>query len=333
MEGYVNMMADIAVIGAGSFGCALAVSFSLKHNVTMWTFSEAEKNDILTSRENRSRLPGIKIPESINITTNANEILDSDFVFFAVPSEFLRSTAVALKPYISSSSIIVNTSKGIEESTFKGGYQVLSDEFPLNRIAIMCGPTHAEELARKIPTSFVVASALPDVCLQIKNAISNDFIHLFCSDDAKGIEICSTFKNVIAIGAGICVGLNTGANTIAALITKGLSEISALGLAIGAKPQTFLGLAGLGDLIVTCESEHSRNRQMGKLVGQGIAVKTALAQINMVVEGYNNTKTAHRMAESLNVSLPLINCIYEILFKDRTPSSILAAINTFEDFN
>ena len=178
-----------------------------------------------------------------------------------------------------------------------------------------------------------MASALPDVCLQIKNAISNDFIHLFCSDDAKGIEICSTFKNVIVIGAGICVGLNTGANTIAALITKGLSEISALGLAIGAKPQTFLGLAGLGDLIVTCESEHSRNRQMGKLVGQGIAVKTALAQINMVVEGYNNTKTAHRMAESLNVSLPLINCIYEILFKDRTPSSILAAINTFEDFN
>ena len=304
MEGYVNMMADITVIGAGSFGCALAVSFSLKHNVTMWTFSEAEKNDILTSRENRSRLPGIKIPESINITTNANEILDSDFVFFAVPSEFLRSTAVALKPYISSSSIIVNTSKGIEEATFKGGYQVLSDEFHLDQVAIMCGPTHAEELARKIPTSFVVASALPDVCLQM-----------------------------IAIGAGICVGLNTGANTIAALITKGLSEISALGLAIGAKPQTFLGLAGLGDLIVTCESEHSRNRQMGKLVGQGIAVKTALAQINMVVEGYNNTKTAHRMAESLNVSLPLINCIYEILFEDLAPSSILAAINTFEDFN
>ena len=173
------MMADIAVIGAGSFGCALAVSFSLKHNITMWTFSEAEKDDILAFRENRSRLPGIKIPESINITTNAHEILNSDFVFFAVPSEFLRSTAVALKPYISSSSIIVNTSKGIEESTFKGGYQVLCEVFPLNRIAIMCGPTHAEELARKIPTSFVVASALPDVCVQIKNAISNDFIHLF----------------------------------------------------------------------------------------------------------------------------------------------------------
>lgn len=326
-------MANICIVGAGSFGCALAVAFAFKHNVTMWTFSEAEKDDILTFRENRNRLPGVKIPESINITTDANEILNSDFVFFAVPSEFLRSTAVNLKPHISSNSIIINTSKGIEESSFKGGYQVLCEEFPLNRIAIMCGPTHAEELARKIPTSFVVASSLPDVCLQIKNTISNDFIHLFCSNDAKGIEICSTFKNVIAIGAGICVGLNTGANTIAALITKGLAEISALGLAAGAKPQTFFGLAGLGDLVVTCESEHSRNRQMGKLVGQGIAVKAALAQINMVVEGYNNTKTAYRMAESLNVYLPLINCIYEILFKDRTPSSILAAINTFEDFN
>ena len=259
-------MANISIVGAGSFGCALAVSFGLQHNVTMWTFSEAEKNDILAFRENRNRLPGVKIPESINITTDANEISNSDFVFFAVPSEFLRSTAVALKPYISSDSIIINTSKGIEEASFKGGYQVLSEEFPLNRIAIMCGPTHAEELARKIPTSFVVASSLPDVCLQIKNTISNDFIHLFCSDDAKGIEICSTFKNVIAIGAGICVGLNTGANTIAALITKGLAEISALGLAAGAKPQTFFGLAGLGDLIVTCESEHSRNRQMGKLL-------------------------------------------------------------------
>ncbi len=326
-------MANISIVGAGSFGCALAVSFGLRHNVTMWTFSEAEKNDILAFRENRNRLPGVKIPESINITTDANEICNSDLIFFAVPSEFLRSSAVNLKPYISSDSIIINTSKGIEESTFKGGYYVLSEEFPLNRIAIMCGPSHAEELARKISTSFVVASSLPDVCLQIKNTISNDFIHLFCSEDAKGIEICSTLKNVIAIGAGICVGLNAGANTIAALITKGLAEISALGLAAGAKPQTFFGLAGLGDLIVTCESEHSRNRQMGKLVGQGIAVKAALAQINMVVEGYNNTKTAYRMAESLNVNLPLINCIYEILFGDRAPSSILAAINTFEDFN
>ncbi|MDR1354538.1 MAG: NAD(P)-dependent glycerol-3-phosphate dehydrogenase [Oscillospiraceae bacterium] len=313
---------SITIIGAGSFGLALAVTFERQHAVNVWSFSEEEKQAILRDRENKERLPGVRIPESINITTNLAVAKDSELVIISVPSIAVRSTARLLKPHVDPDAIIVNVSKGIEQDGLRGMAQVISEELG-NDVVIMCGPSHAEELAAKVQTSMVAASKDMHVAGRVAMMLEDELLQIYVSDDVCGLEIGSTFKNVIAIAVGICAGLNGGDNLAATVMTKGLCEIGQLGVAAGAKPQTFGGVAGLGDLIATCGSKHSRNRRFGMLVGSGVPVAEALKQVGMVVEGYHNAESAKRLMERYNLRLPVMNAVHDVLYNNKDASDLL----------
>lgn len=311
------MSKNICVMGAGSWGLALALLLNDKgHNVTIWCFQEEEKNAIERDGENKRCLPGVEVPKHIALTTSIEEAVEGkDIVVIAIPSEFMRSNIENMAPFIKEDQIIVNVSKGLEHSTLFRLSEVIESELPNNPIVVLSGPSHAEEVSRKIPTTVTVASKSKEAAQEIQTVFMTDYFRVYTSPDLMGVELGGSLKNVIAFAAGAIDGMGYGDNTKAALMTRGLAEITRLGVAMGANQRTFSGLSGVGDLIVTCTSPHSRNRSAGELVGQGYTLEEALDKVNMVVEGVHTARGAYRLKEKYNVQMPIIDAVYQALFE------------------
>ena len=309
-------MADIAILGAGGWGLGIAVLLNNNgHNVTMWSAVEREVNMLKEERENKISLPGIKISENIHITADMKEAVDNkDMIIMAVASSYVRQTAAKLKEFVKKGQIIVIVAKGIEEKTLYTLTDVISEEIPDADVAVLSGPSHAEEVGRGIPTTCVAGAATRETAEYIQNIFMSDCFRVYISSDVLGIELGGALKNVIALAAGIADGLGYGDNTKAALITRGIGEIGRLGVAMGAKFETFCGLTGIGDLIVTCASMHSRNRRAGILIGKGYKMDDAMKEVNMVVEGVYSAKAALELGKKYNIQMPIIEKVNEILF-------------------
>ncbi|WZL83220.1 NAD(P)H-dependent glycerol-3-phosphate dehydrogenase [Vallitaleaceae bacterium 9-2] len=312
---------NVSIIGAGGWGCALAkVLDDNQHTVTVWSKFEEEVQAIQKNNENTAKLPGIVLPETLRYTSNLEEaIKGQEILVMAVPSSFVRVTAKAMCPFVTSDQIIVNVAKGIEDISFKTLEDVILDEIPHTEVAVLSGPSHAEEVARGIPTSVVVGSKSDAVVKKVQDTFMNENFRVYGSSDLLGIELGGALKNVIALAAGISDGLGYGDNTKAALMTRGISEISRLGEKMGADPMTFNGLSGIGDLIVTCTSMHSRNRRAGILIGQGKTLDEALEEVKMVVEGVYSAKAALGLAKKYDVDMPIIEKVNEVLFEQSNP--------------
>lgn len=308
----------IAVIGAGGWGLALGLLLrENKNEVIFWCYDEKEKNDILQHRENKRCLPGIKIPNEIEFTCSMESALkQADVAIVAVPSKAIRSTAKLMKPAIAKETIIVNVSKGIEEESLLCLADVIQEEIA-NPVVVLSGPSHAEEVARHIPTTVTVSSTHMEQARIIQELFMNQYFRVYTNDDLIGVELGGALKNVIALAAGIVQGMGYGDNTKAALITRGIAEMTRLGVAMGGKQATFAGLTGIGDLVVTCTSGYSRNRRAGELVGQGYTIDEAMKEVNMVVEGVPTTKAAYALMQKYQVEMPILSAIYDVLFKNQ----------------
>ncbi len=312
-------MASIGVIGAGSWGTALAVLLCGNgHEVTLWSIIEDEVHTLQTKRENPDKLPGVKLPEKIEVTSDLEKAVSGKQVLvLAVPSPYVRSRAHTMKPYVAEGQIIVNVAKGIEEDSLKTLSQVIEEEIPQALVAVMSGPSHAEEVGRGIPTTIVVGAHDRKTAEYLQGIFMNEVFRVYTSPDVLGIELGAALKNVVALAAGIADGLGYGDNTKAALITRGIAEIARLGTAMGGKVETFSGLSGIGDLIVTCASMHSRNRRAGILIGKGYSYEEAMKEVKMVVEGVYSAKAAVRLAEKCGVQLPIIEQVNAVLFEGK----------------
>lgn len=314
----------IAILGSGGWGLALACTCSrLGHDVTVWSAFKDEIDTIMRTGELRAKLPGVQIPKSINLTDDISCAAGKDIVLVGIPTKFVRSVCNQAAPYVDEKAIVVSSSKGLEEGSLKRMSEVISEVFPKNTIAVLTGPSHAEELGRGIPTAVVVASENIEAAKLIQNTFSDNVLRLYVNDDVAGSEIGGAIKNVIALCCGIVEGLGLGDNTRAALMTRGLSEITRLGIAMGGKADTFSGLAGVGDLIVTCTSMHSRNFRAGILIGQGTKPEEAVRIVG-TVEGYTCAYTALQLAKRYGVSMPITEEINEILFEGQSPQKAMA---------
>lgn len=309
----------VGVIGAGSWGIALtSILCKNGHDVIVWSILEDEVNMLTQEREHKQKLPGVKIDDSVIFTTDLElAVKESEVLVLAVPSPFIRSTAKSLKPLVKDGQIIVNVSKGIEESTLMTLSEVIEEEVPQAKVCVMCGPSHAEEVGKGLPTTIVVGSKERACAELLQNLFMNEVFRVYTSPDVLGMEIGSALKNVVALAAGIADGLGYGDNTKAALITRGIAEITRLGIKMGGKAETFAGLTGIGDLIVTCASMHSRNRRAGILIGQGKTMKEAMDEVQMVVEGVYSAKAALGLARKYDVELPIIERVNEVLFDNK----------------
>ncbi len=307
---------NIGVLGAGTWAVALARTLSnAGHNVMIWSAIEKEI-DILSSTGQHPKFPDITLPEQIMYTKDIQIVCSGkDMLVFAVPSPYVRMTAGAVAPYISSDQIIVDAAKGIEENTFFTMSEIIADELqnPDCRIVALSGPTHAEEVIRDLPTAIVAACSDIEAAKYVQRVFDTDYFRVYTNEDIRGVELCGALKNVIAVACGIVKGLGAGDNAKAALITRGIAELSRLGLAMGCKEQTFGGLAGIGDLIVTATSMHSRNYQCGILLGQGIPAKQAIEQVGMVVEGINTLPAALQLAKIHNVQMPIVQAVHAVV--------------------
>lgn len=309
-------MASIGVIGAGSWGTALALLLHNNgHEVTVWSALTDEVELLRTKRENPDKLPGVILPQEMVITADLAEAVNGKNVLvLAVPSPFVRSTAHSMKELVAEDQIVVNVAKGIEEKTLMTLSQVIGDELPQADVAVMSGPTHAEEVGKGIPTTIVVGAGSKKTAEYLQSIFMSEVFRVYTSPDVLGIEVGAALKNVVALAAGIADGLGYGDNTKAALITRGIAEIGRLGTAMGGKVETFGGLSGIGDLIVTCASMHSRNRRAGILIGKGYSYEEAMKEVKMVVEGVYSAKAAMGLAEKYGVQLPIIEQVNEVLF-------------------
>ncbi len=309
-------MAKITILGSGGFGLSLSVMLNnLGHDVTVWSAFEKELAEIRKDGEHKVKLPGVKIPESVRLDPDISCIKGSDVVLLGIPSPYVRDVVKKAAPFVTSEMIIVNTSKGLENGTHKLISDVISEEIPDSPVVILSGPSHAEEVARGIPTTVVAASENADAAAYIQDIMSSSVFRIYINSDVTGCEIGGALKNIIAVCAGICDGLNYGDNTKAALMTRGITEIGRLGVAMGASASTFSGLTGIGDLIVTCTSMHSRNRRAGILIGQGVTPQEAVKIVG-TVEGYNCCKVALELANKLGVSMPITEQLNEVLFNN-----------------
>lgn len=317
-------MAKINVIGSGSWGTAVAVMLAKNgHDVLLWSYFKSESEDLAKHRENKPFLPGIIIPDSVKFTSDISECGEADIIIMAVPSHAVRKTASSLAPHTKDSQLILNISKGLEEDTHLTLSQVLKEELPNCEIAIMSGPSHAEEVSRGIPTTNVVAAKTEKIANYIQDIVMNPTFRIYTNLDMLGVELGGSLKNVIALCAGVLDGLKLGDNTKAALMTRGIVEISRLGVAMGAKPETFNGLSGIGDLIVTCTSMHSRNRRAGILIGEGKSCEEAIAEVKMVVEGVKTCKAAKELSDKLGIEMPIVNEAYKALFEGMPASEAI----------
>ena len=314
-------MAKISVIGSGGWGIALTILlYKNGHDLTIWSFDKREAEELKTTRENKTKLPNILLPEDIKVTDNLKEAVDNkDVLILAVPSKAIRSVSKSLKDIIKDNQIIVNVAKGLEEDTLKTMTDIIEEELKGKKpqVAVLSGPSHAEEVGKGIPTTCVVSAHNKELTLYLQNIFMNPSFRVYTSPDMLGVEIGGALKNVIALAAGIADGLNYGDNTKAALITRGIKEIASLGVAMGGEQSTFYGLTGLGDLIVTCASMHSRNRRAGILLGQGKTLDEAIKEVNMVVEGVYSAKSALMAAKKYNVEIPIIEQVNAVLFENK----------------
>ncbi|MEW6618106.1 MAG: NAD(P)H-dependent glycerol-3-phosphate dehydrogenase [bacterium] len=318
----VKMDVEIGVLGGGSWGTTLAIELYEKgFCVKIWEFSNEQVEIIRNKRENVRFLPGISIPAEIYITSCLEEVVkEAEVIIIAVPSQAVRDVVRQLPPMIESDVVIVSGVKGLEISTMKRISEVISEFFPSPaKIGVISGPSHAEEVSRKIPTAIVAAAADEKIAKFIQQLFNTSSLRVYTNTDLIGVELGGALKNIIAIAAGICDGLGFGDNTKSALITRGLVEIIRIGKILGAKESTFLGLSGLGDLVCTCTSRHSRNRHLGEMIGKGIPLQEALSSMVMVAEGVPTTKAAKELANSVGSELPITNEVYKVLFEMKNP--------------
>ncbi len=306
----------IGVIGAGSWGIALAkLLYGNGHDVTVWSIDPEEISMLTEKREHVTKLPGVSLPEDMKFTTDEKTAAEgAELLVMVVPSPFIRSTAKRFAPFIKEGQIVVNVSKGIEDSTLMLLDAVIAEEVPQAVVGVLSGPSHAEEVGRGMPTTVVAGSKDLRIAELIQDVFMSDFMRVYTSTDVTGIELGAALKNVIALAAGIADGLGCGDNAKAALITRGIAEITRLGVKMGGKPETFAGLSGIGDLIVTCESKHSRNRRAGCLMGQGKTYQEAMDEVKMVVEGVYSAKAALALAKQYQVELPIVEVVNKVLF-------------------
>ena len=319
-------MANVGVLGAGSWGTALSVLLSDNgHQVTVWSIDENEVQMLNEKREHELKLPGVKLPDDMVITGDLESaVKEQDFLVLAVPSPFTRSTARKMAPYVADGQIIVDVAKGIEEATLMTLSRQIEQEIPQADVAVLSGPSHAEEVGRRLPTTCVVGAKTKKTAEYLQSMFISPVFRVYTSPDILGIELGGSLKNVIALAAGIADGLGYGDNTKAALITRGIAEIARLGVKMGGKIETFTGLTGIGDLIVTCASVHSRNRKAGYLIGKGMSMQEAMDEVKMVVEGVYSAKAAMQLAEKYKVDMPIVAEVNRILFEGGSASDAVA---------
>lgn len=319
-------MSSISILGAGTWGCALAILLANKgHEVTIWTKIEKEAIMLENNRKDLKNLPGAELPDQVKITMDLGSACkDKDLIVMAVASPFIRATAKSANPYIRKGQIMVNVSKGIEDGTLHTLSEVIGEELPQADIAVLSGPSHAEEVSRGVPTTIVVGAGSKETARFIQDIFMTEVFRVYTSPDITGIELGGSLKNVIALAAGIVDGLGYGDNTKAALMTRGMAEISRLGIKMGGKMETFAGLSGFGDLFVTCTSKHSRNWNAGNLMGQGKSMEEAMKEVNQVVEGVNSAKAALALATKNGVEMPIVEQINLVLFEGKSPQDALS---------
>ena len=314
----------VAVLGAGSWGTTLAILLTdNSHDVTLWSYRESDAATIRLRRENPSFLPGISIPPGVRITTSLEEaVREAEIVVAAVPSQFLRGVMAQVREVLPPRAVIVNVAKGIENGTLMTMSEMLADvlpDRPADLIATLSGPSHAEEVSRKIPTTVVAASRSLETARMVQSVFMVPYFRVYASDDIKGVEVGGALKNVIAIAAGIIDGASLGDNTKAAVMTRGIAEIARIGVALGAHLRTFSGLSGIGDLMVTCMSRHSRNRHIGVEIGKGRKLRDILSEMVMVAEGVATAASAFQLARRTGVEVPIVAEVHRILFEDKDP--------------
>ncbi len=312
-------MAKITIFGGGSWGIAIAVLLHKNgHEITIWSALEAEIG-MLKEKHEHKMLPGVRLADDVELTTDAKEAVEGkDLLVMSVASSYTRKTAHLLAGYVTQGQKILNVAKGIEEHTLMTLSQIIEQEIPQADVAVMSGPSHAEEVGRGIPTSIVVGARSKATAEYIRNLFMNEVFRVYISPDVLGMELGGSLKNVVALAAGIADGLGYGDNTKAALITRGIAEIARLGTAMGSKFETFCGLTGIGDLIVTCASMHSRNRRAGILIGQGKSYEEAMSEVQMVVEGVYSAKAAMELARKYQVQMPIIEQVNQVLFEGKS---------------
>lgn len=315
-------MAKISILGAGSWGTAIAILLCNNHHeVVLWSHREEEAKSLAESREHKTKLPGVKLPDELVITSDLElAMTNKDIVVLAVPSVATRKTAERIAPMTRYGQLIVTVSKGIEEETLMTQSDIIEDVLPHAEVVVLSGPSHAEEVSRGLPTTCVVGAHSKNAAQYVQNIFMSPVFRVYISADMLGIELGAALKNVIALAAGTADGLGYGDNTKAALITRGMKEIAGLGLAMGSKAETFYGLSGIGDLIVTCASVHSRNRKAGYLIGQGMTMDEAMKEVKMVVEGVYSAKSALALAKKYEVEMPIIAQVNSVLFEGKSPA-------------
>lgn len=317
-------MADIMILGSGGFGLSLSVMLNKYDNtVTVWSKFQKEIDDILLHGENKKLLPGVLIDKSISFTCDISMCRGKKFIILAVPSFAVRETACAMKPFVDKDAVIINVGKGFDESSLLRLSQVIEQELCDNDIVVLSGPSHAEEIARGVPTTIVAACKNRDSAEAVQDLLMNTTLRVYVSDDLIGVELGGALKNIIAVCAGVCDGLSLGDNTKAALITRGLAEIARLGKAMGAQDETFTGLTGMGDLIVTCTSMHSRNRRCGILIGEGLNAQEAIKRVGMTVEGCVADKVAYQLSKKYKIEMPITEQLYLVLTEQKDIKSAI----------
>ncbi len=316
-------MRKIGIIGAGSWGTALAVNLTRNnHEVTIWSIMEDEIKMLNEHREHLDKLPGVKLDESMQFTTDLESAIKGmDMLVLAVPSIFTRSTAKNMKPFVEDGQIIACVAKGIEDDTFMTITDIVEEEIPQADVCVLCGPSHAEEVGMGLPTTVVAGAKTRQSAEYVQDTFMNETFRVYTSPDMLGMELGGSLKNVIALAAGMCDGLGYGDNTKAALIVRGISEVTRLAFAMGAKTETINGLTGIGDLIVTCQSKHSRNRKAGELMGQGMTMEEATKEVKMVVEGVYSAKAALALGKKYYVTMPIIEEVNKVLFENKSAKS------------
>lgn len=322
-------MKKIAIIGSGSWGTALGIYLAKNGNkVKIWSFNEEEKK-LINNEKKCVFLPNAEIPDGVECSQDFKEVLEgAELVLHVTPSKFVRSTIKQYREFVKEDQMIIMCSKGFEAETNLTLDEVIKQELPNVKYGILSGPSHAEEVSLDIQTALVIASESEEVKNSIIEAFSSPIIRIYTSSDIKGVELGGALKNIIAFCAGISVGLNLGDNAFAALATRGLVEICRLGTAMGGKEKTFYGLTGLGDLIVTCSSEHSRNRRAGKMIGQGYSIEQTRKEVGMTIESIDNIDVAYKLAQKYNVEMPIVNAVYDVLYNNLEPKKAVETLMT-----
>lgn len=322
-------MAHIVILGSGGFGVALAVTAcSCGHQVSVWSPFAPEIETLRADREHKKLLPGIAIQPEIELGTDIAVAAKADLLLFAVPSHAIRQTAQRVAGHIAPHCTIASVAKGVEDESFLRLSQVIEQELPQNPVVVLSGPSHAEEVARGVPTSLVAASKSGQAAEYVQELLMGPNLRIYLNDDLVGVELGGALKNVIALAAGISDGMGLGDNTKAALMTRGLSEIARLGVKMGGRIDTFAGLTGVGDLIVTCTSMHSRNRRCGLLIGAGTPAEQAVQEIGMTVEGYRSTLVAYHLSQKMGVEMPITEQMYRVLYEGEDCKKAIANLMT-----